>query len=215
MAAAMRFDLSMPPAAVLVFDEALMPRRSRKQRPQHPFRALSTLKEGVAMVCANGPGAPSAAVAIEFLAAFGVETVVAVGAAGDLNGSLPTVMHPVVGAVSDEGTSQHYSADLSADAALTDHLTLAADRAPLIALTTDVPFRHTRRRLEHHRARADVVEMECAALFAVAHTFNMRAGSLVVASDDFDGDQWSMRDRSDVNRELKAAVATAITAAGR
>lgn len=212
MARAAGFDLSIPSAAILVFDESLVPRPRRRNDvgPRHPFRRLSVLDEGVSVACAAGPGAPSAAVAVEFLAAFGVATVVAVGSAGDLHGSLPTAAHSITSAVSDEGTSAHYASDLSADQALCFSLTEAVGRPAITTLTTDVPFRHTPQRLEQHRSRADVVEMECAAVFAVARAFDMKAGALLVVSDHFEGNKWRLRGRPEVGRALVDAVATAV-----
>lgn len=211
MARAAGFEVTMPPAIVLVFDESLMPRTRRRKpaKPQHPFRQMAALNDQVSVVCAAGPGAPSAAVAMEFLAAFGAKTVVAVGSAGDLDGALAPTMYAVRSAVSDEGTSSFYSTDLSADGELSARLAERAGHDTITTLTTDVPFRHTPARLEQHRLVADVVEMECAAIFGVANAVGLRAGALLVVSDHFEADQWRMRDRAEVRRELQDAVATA------
>ena len=212
MAQAAGFEVTIPPAIVLVFDESLMP-RTRRRKPagsQHPFRQMAALDDQVSVVCAAGPGAPSAAVAMEFLAAFGAETVVAVGSAGDLHGSLSPSMHAVSSAVSDEGTSGFYSTDLSADAQLSTRLADRAGGDMITTLTTDVPFRHTAARLEQHRLVADVVEMECAAIFSVANAVGVRAGALLVVSDHFEASRWRMRDRAEVRRQLQDAVAAAV-----
>lgn len=217
MAAAAGFEPTLDRAAVLVFDETLVPGRQRKSDKKHPFRRTKSV-DGVSIVCAAGPGAPSAAVAVEFLAAFGVNTIVVVGSAGDLDGSLSIGPHPVMRAISDEGTSRHYDDNpgpsLEADHVLTTQLAAQTGNTPITTVTTDVPFRQTRIRLDQHRKVASTIEMECAAVFAASRHVGLRAGALLVVSDRFD-DEWRMADHAMVREELIAAVATAASALGR
>lgn len=210
------FDLTLPQSIILVFDESLVPRvRRRSRRPSsHPFRRIAELDDGLAVVCAAGPGAPSAAVAIEFIAAFGAQRVVSVGTAGDLHGRVSGT-HPVGATVSDEGTSPHYGTDTSPDPSIVAALAEVTSNQPLTALTTDVPFRHTPTRLKQHRDVADVVEMECAAIFAVARARDLRAGSLVVISDHFEDSTWRLNDRTATRTRLDEAVALATATLSR
>ena len=196
---ALGYDAELAKSVVLVYDAGLLPPRSttrKQQRSRHPFRQIGSLSNDVDIVVAAGPGAPVAAITVAFLAAFGVEQIVAVGTAGHLDTESPTSppeLHYVIDrAESDEGTSAHYSDDLTADRHLVTGLGKWFEGPPRIALTTDVPFRHTPTRLASHRERADVVEMECAALFAAAHHFSIAAAAVLVLSDLFDGNQWSL-----------------------
>jgi len=197
MARANRFDLELAEDIVLVFDISLLPKRSRSRRQRqatHPFRGVARLYDHVDMVVAAGPGAPVAAITMEFLAALGARRVVAVGIAGGLT---PQMTHatamPVAAAASDEGTSKHYVADhlrFESDAELLAALVKQTGRPGLTTLSTDAPFRHTPDRLASHRERATIVDMECSALFAAAQTFDIRAAALLVVSDTFDDTGW-------------------------
>jgi len=207
------FDLELAPSVLLVFDAALVPACSttRVQRKAlHPFRQVGSLHDGVDIVLAAGPGAPVAAITVEFLAHFGARTIVSVGTAGRLSeqDSESTTVHNVVAsAVSDEGTSGHYSTDLTADRALTAALAEIAGVAPCTTLTTDAPFRHTPARLNQHRQHAQVTEMECAALFAASHHFDVRTAALLTTSDEFADEGWRPLNRRVVNDALHEAVA--------
>lgn len=192
------FDLEPASSVVVVFDEALMTGR-RRRRGRHPFRQVTNVPgrwpNPVDQVLASGPGAAVAAVTVEFLAAFGVRRIVAVGTAGILDASTPRLLdRPLVvaRAESDDGTSRHYhtTGDIAANEELTAALVDGLVGESVVAMTTDVPFRHTPARLAEHRRRADVVEMEAAALFAAARRLGVAAGAVVVASDRFIGDSW-------------------------
>ena len=194
MADTFDYDLQLAEAVVLVYDSSLVSARAatrQQRRAHHPFRAVGTLRDGIDIVVAAGPGAPVAAITVDFLAQFGAKRIIAVGSAGVLE---PTSSAPrqivIERAESDEGTSAHYSTDLSADATLTETLVALVGGPTQVTVTTDVPFRHTPERLAAHRARASLIEMECAALFAAAHAANVAAGALVVPSDSFHGDRW-------------------------
>jgi uridine phosphorylase len=221
MAAAARLRPRVAPAVVLVFDETLVPGsrvarahglvRTLRRGPgtysdPRPFRRVTEIREGVSLVCAPGPGAPVAAITVEFLAAFGVRRIIAVGTAGDLHGAASATAVPVGLAVSDEGTSKHYGADLRADEELTVLLASRLGRSPVATVTTDVPFRHTPDRLARHRSQALVIEMECAAVFAAARTFDIRAAALLVVADRFSEDTWHLPDGEATRRELARTI---------
>lgn len=208
-------------SVVLVFDPSLVgdePRRRFRPAPSpKPFRKISQPHADVSVVAANGVGSPGAAVAVDFLAAFGVQHVVVVGVAGDLRGdrSRGTQAFAVAGAHSDEGTSRHYLNDdaggskLDAAPALVAALTTQTSRGPLTVATTDVPLRHTPTRLRMLRAHADLVDMECAAVFAAASAFGLSAAALLVVSDHFTDDGWCAA-QGDVTNATRAAVADAV-----
>ena len=145
-------------------------------------------------------GAPAAAIVLEGAIARGVRQVLVVGAAGSLQPHLPigsTVI--VTGAEREDGTSHHYlpaGEVMAADPALTGRLEACAGArgaAPVLgrAWTIDAPYRETVGAIRRHRAAGvAVVEMEAAALFAVAHVRGARAGLIVAVSDELFGAAW-------------------------
>jgi uridine phosphorylase len=147
-------------------------------------------------------GAPAAALVLEHAIARGVRRVLVVGAAGSLQPSLPIGTAVVVtGAEREDGTSHHYlpaGEVVGADPGLTDLLELCAqDRglAPVRgrAWTIDAPYREMTGGIVRHRAAGvAVVEMEAAAMFAVARVRGVRAGLSVVVSDELFGDRWNV-----------------------
>lgn len=210
--AAAGYELAVSSSVVLAMDPSLVPTRARLQRSRrqhHPFRAVTRLVDGVDLVVAAGPGAAVSAITVELLHAFGVRRVVAVGTAGLLHhdGRPPERLRHVVGrAESDEATSAHYGGHHRPDGGLTDMLVTEFGGPPVVALTTDVPFRHTPDRLAQHRARADVIEMEAASLFAAAKHCEIKAGAVVVSSDGFIGDRWEI-----LNHDPSPTLATTAT----
>jgi uridine phosphorylase len=147
----------------------------------------------VALVADFGIGAPVAAVMLEDLIALGCRRVVSMGTTGGMDPSLQVGDLVVcTDAIRDEGTSHHYlpaGEPARADVELTDALAAELDRrdephrrAP--AWTTDAPYRETKEEvLRHVEAGVPVVEMEAAALFAVAQVRGAQVGSLLVVSD--------------------------------
>lgn len=203
------FDLELAPSVVLVYDQSLVPPRATKRHHRthtHPFRQVGSLASTVDIVVAPGPGAPVAAITVEFLASLGAREIVTVGQAGLLRELEADTAYVIERAESDEGTSRHYSNILEASNQLTGALTDAIGGSPRVALSTDVPFRHTPLRLASHRNRADFVEMECAAIFSTAHHFGLTAGAVLVPSDAFSGSGWRQLDSTMVQRTLQQTV---------
>lgn len=197
----------LAPACVLSFDASLVsgPRRFQR-RSVHPFRSVVQRSAEFAVVAAAGPGAPSAAVTVELLAAMDVRQCIAIGRAGALDPDLAGGEQLVVErAISDEGTSARYGGHLRADAKLTGDLCGIVARDPVVAVTTDTPFRHTAAAIGRLRTQASVIEMEAAALFAAAASVGMQMALLVVVSDHYQP-QWHMADSSIVSSQLAAAL---------
>ena len=171
-----------------------------------------------------GVGAPLAAMFLEELAAMGVRSVVAVGGAGALLPEL-TLGHAVVlgSALRDEGTSFHYLPPgrvVQADPAGVEAIraTLHAEDVPHVvgrSWTTDAVFREAPDRVARRRAEGcAVVEMEAAALLAVARARGVAFGQLLLAADSLAGPEWEHRGwtsareaRSGLFRLALAAVA--------
>lgn len=145
-------------------------------------------------------GAPAAVLLLELAIARGVRTVVAVGSAGSLRPDLPTGGAVIVtGAEREDGTSHHYlpAGDVvTADPELSEQLRRRADAAGLRpacgrAWTIDAPFRETVGAIRRHREGGVlVVEMEAAAMFALARVRGIRIGLIVAVSDELSGTTW-------------------------
>lgn len=151
-----------------------------------------------------GVGAPMAAMALEALIAMGCRKFVACGGAGVLHPDLPPGMLLVArSAIRDEGTSYHYqppgrivTAGRAAFRALCEVLRESKHhfRTGLV-WTTDAFYRETRRRVHARRKEGCLaVEMEAAALFAVARFRGVELACLLYAADDLSGANWSQRE---------------------
>jgi uridine phosphorylase len=141
-------------------------------------------------VCCMGIGAPAVVAQLEVFAALGVRRFLSLGTAGGLNADLtPGDVIVLTGAIRDEGTSYHYidpGSDVGPDAGLTDELTRALARSDMrvrsgSTWTTDAPYRETVEEVIEFRRRGVLtVEMEAAALFAVARARGLPLASAVV-----------------------------------
>lgn len=185
-----------------------------------------------------GIGAPATALAAEKLAAAGARVFAGVGFAGSIS---PLVKRGTLFVASaaerDEGVSAHYAPPAPAEDAhplVAAALEFAVGEEPHAsrvgkAWTTDAPYRETVAKARAMRRRgADVVEMETAALFAVARFRGFRAGSLLVVTDElarFAADEvdmelgepaveyaWTPAPPGSVERESGAALRAALAA---
>jgi DeoD family purine-nucleoside phosphorylase len=132
----------------------------------------------------TGMGGPSAAVVAEELADLGVKRVLRVGTCGALVEELELgELVAVTEALACDGTSRALGAGerIAGDPGLT--AALAGDHAGLV-VTTDLFYEpDPSREPGWARAGALAVEMECAALFAVAARRGLAAGCLLAVSD--------------------------------
>lgn len=141
-----------------------------------------------------GIGAPATALVADKLHACGVDTFIGVGFAG--------VLHPLLQAgdilvvekaLGEDGTSRAYlegTDEVGADRTVKEAMELSLGQEPGAAFqcatvwTTDAPYRETVAKAKGYRARgAAAVEMETAALYAVARRRGFRAGAMLVLSD--------------------------------
>ena len=145
---------------------------------------------GLLTVQATGMGGPSAAIVVEELVDLGALTLIRIGTCGALSpgselGEL-VVARDVVAA---DGTSTALGARgrMAADRGLTDAL-VAAGAREVVAVSTDV-FYDLREGLhqEWRRLGAEVVEMEAAALLAVAQRRGVAAAVLLAVTDLLEG----------------------------
>ncbi|PKN92466.1 MAG: purine-nucleoside phosphorylase [Chloroflexi bacterium HGW-Chloroflexi-6] len=150
-----------------------------------------------------GVGAPIAAALLEEAIAFGCRNFVAVGGAGVLEKGLEVgKLILVSAAVRDEGTSYHYlppAREVTANPAAAAAIESVLQRKGLPyhkakTWTTDAPYRETQAMVAARRTEGCfTVEMEAAALMAVAQFRGVTLGQVLYAGDDLSGDEWDNR----------------------
>jgi uridine phosphorylase len=149
-----------------------------------------------------GIGAPAAALLLEDSVARGLRNVLVVGSAGSLQRHLPigsTVI--VTGAEREDGTSHYYlpaGEIVSAApelAAVLEECSATHGGGPVRgrSWTINAPFREAIGAIRRHReGGVSVVEMEAAAIFAVARVRGVRAALIVAVSDELFGHELNM-----------------------
>jgi len=137
-------------------------------------------------VQSTGMGGPSAAIVAEELIDLGARTLVRIGTCGALVPELALGdLLAVETAVSADGASQGLGANgqVSADAALTEALVGAGAR-PATVVSTDLFYDPRDDLPDRWRAAgAQAVEMEAAAILAVARRRGVRAATLLAVTD--------------------------------
>jgi len=138
-------------------------------------------------------GAPLTAIVAEELISLGVKEFLILGSAGSLNKNLGLgELVLCTKAVRDEGTSYHYlknSVFVASDIELNNRLTEFAKLHKIelrkgITWTIDAPYMETQQELDYYRMLGvSTVEMEAAALFAVAKKRKVRASAIFTISD--------------------------------
>lgn len=201
-------DTQIPPNVVMCYSPSLSrsiaERRDARQIPSPAAGTFHLLEETdgrVGVAGGFGIGAPAAAAVLETLTALGVERFISIGAAGTLQPHVragDTML--CTAAVRDEGVSHHYLEPAllaHPSETLTQRLgsTLAVADVPFVegaTWTIDAPYRETVAEARHYQAQGVVaVEMEAAALFAVASYRSVDAASAFVASDSLAGTKWT------------------------
>jgi uridine phosphorylase len=157
------------------------------------LRRLPSTQGRIGVVGQFGIGAPAAAAALEELAALGTARFISIGTAGSLQRDLPVGGVVVCeDAIRDEGVSHHYlpPAKLaSASAGLTSAFKAALRDVSVYfrsgtAWTIDTPYRETVAEARHYQAEGVLcVEMEAAALFAVAEVRGVEVAAAFTMSD--------------------------------
>ncbi len=154
-------------------------------------------------LCQAGVGAPLAAGFLEELIAVGCRNFIVCGGSGVLDRAIAVghLLVPTV-AVRDEGTSYHYlppsrevQANVEGLAAIERTLQGAGvDYLLCKTWTTDAFYRETVARIRQRKAEGCLaVEMEAAALFAVAQFRGAKLGQILYGGDDISGDAWDSR----------------------
>ncbi len=160
-------------------------------------------------------GAAGSAALLEELIAMGIKKFIVCGAAGVLQKGIQ-VGHLVVpyAALRDEGVSYHYAApsrEIECDPHAVEVMerSLQREKIPYIKAktwTTDAFYRETEDKVALRVAEGCVtVEMEAAALYAVAHFRRVTLGQLLFGGDDLSGVEWDARrwsSREEIRRSL-------------
>jgi uridine phosphorylase len=150
-----------------------------------------------------GVGAPISAGLLEEAIAFGCRKFIACGGCGVLDKDI-AVGHLIVvsSAVRDEGVSYHYlppAREVTANAdAVRTLVKILDDRGVPYRVgktwTTDAPYRETAGKIRKRKEEGClVVEMESAALIAVAQFRNVNFGQALYGGDDLSGVEWDHR----------------------
>lgn len=186
----------------------------RSEMGAQPVYVISHAERELAIV-QPGVGAPLAGGFLEELIAKGCNRFIACGGAGVLDRDI-AAGHLLVpdSAVRDEGTSYHYlpparevAADTRAVAAIEQVLSEhGVGYLRCKTWTTDAFYRETPDKVARRRQEGCLcVEMEAAALFAVAQFRDVPLAQILYAGDDVSGMDWEHRDwhiRHDVRKQI-------------
>ncbi len=178
---------------------------------------LITSKQGDKGICIAGPyiGAPYGSMLLESLIAVGIKKVIVLGWCGAVSEKLNVgdILIPQR-AIVDEGTSHNYQEATESifytkpDMEFSDQLSKELDRRKMNHLkstiwSTDAIYRETKKKVDLFKnLGADAVEMECSALFAVAHYRQIQIGAALVVSDSVASKDWDPGFR---NKKFKTA----------
>lgn len=209
-----RRGIDVPERAVLCFfgdvvdklvedGRAVLLFHAQSEMGQHPVFEFQWGGQRIALF-QPGLGAPFAAAFLEEVIAHGCRKFIVCGGCGVLDGeiALGHVLVPV-SAIRDEGTSYHYlpperevaptpSALAAIEATLKD---LGVEYLTTKTWTTDGIYRETREKVTRRRTEGCLtVEMEAAALFAVAKFRGVELAQMLFAGDDLSGEMWNSRD---------------------
>ena len=164
------------------------------------FYLLKRTNGQVALSTAFGIGAPVVAALADQCAALGVKQFAMIGMAGGLQPELSAGSLVICNqAIRGEGVSPHYlpphpTVDASGEMAsgLSELLTKRNRSHSLGTVwTTDAPFRELRKEvLKYQRAGVLAVDMEAAALFAVAGSLALSAIAMFSIADQLSGGEW-------------------------
>jgi len=179
-------------------------------------------------VCSTGIGSPSAAIAVEELAAVGCETFIRVGTTGALQSGIDIGdMVVATGAAKDEGTTERYEAkaipavpDYGVLSALVDAAEANGEDVHVGPVATDDAFyAETDEYVDAWEAAGlQCVEMEAAAIFSLARRKGLAAGAICTVDGNLvegtqkgetDGDELPEKAKNNVERAIDIALTAA------
>jgi len=154
---------------------------------RRPVFLSEVLYGGEGALAGPALGAPQAVMLLENLIAAGVRECLVYGWAGALREEVPLgELFAIEKAFSAEGTSRFYSSEEEFFPDLSDGLrAVLAELAPLRGSTVslDAPYRETVSFCKHWGKRVEMVDMEVAALYAVARFRKIKILALLTISD--------------------------------
>ena len=166
------------------------------------FHLLKRTNGEIALSTGFGIGAPVIAGLTDEFAALGVQQFMLIGMAGGLQPDLTTGSLVLsTEAIRGEGVSQHYlpshptvEASETMVRSLSENLTRMNQTHKMgTTWTTDAPFRELRRDVLAHQERGVLaVDMEAAAMLAVARSLNLSAVAMFSIADQLAGGEWRM-----------------------
>jgi uridine phosphorylase len=223
-------DRAAPEAVILSYQASLFEHVCKTHRVtaaegyfSRNLRYLEDEKGRIAIAGNFGVGSPAAAVMLEELIAFGARRFISVGTAGSLLADLsPGSLVLCDSALRDEGTSYHYlpgGGPVYPSETLTSRLRSALASRGLAfregaSWTTDAIYRETAAEVLLHSGRgALVVEMEAAALFAVARFRSCLIAACFSVSDTLAELAWRPEFHAETTQEgLEAIFGAALEA---
>jgi len=162
-----------------------------KKTKTKPFGEIHQLEDKAILY--RCVGAPTTVMALERLVASGTRKILFLGFCGSLNPEIHILdAVSITEAFSDEGTSKHYFHSASifrSSSRMRKEVETALNSRQLpfhqaVAVTTDAPYRETRKWLQDKRKKKiDVVDMEISAVFALAAYHRIPAAALLLVSD--------------------------------
>ena len=215
----------IPRDIIIIYDPGLFKRITARYAPQKTGQPLygATLyryKE-ITIARMKGIGAPHAAAVLEELIACGGKRFFNVSTAGGL--AKPGI-YLCTKALRDEGTSRHYLKparyafpDQELFNTVAEELNKAEveySRAP--TWTTDAPYRETREEItSYSREGIATVDMETAALFAVAACRRVQCVSMFAVSDLLSGEWEPLFHKTGVKKQLDTIFEIAAVSLGK
>jgi uridine phosphorylase len=199
------------------------------------YRVVNASYDGRSLsICSTGIGSPSAAIAVEELAAVGVETFLRVGTCGALQAGIDVGDVVVAtGAAKDEGTTGRYEADTVPAVPSYDCLAALVDAAEAVetdgdgsvhvgpVATDDAFYAETDAYVtEWETAGLKAVEMEAAAIFTLARRKGRSAGAICTVDGNLiagtqkgetDDEELPEAARDNVGRAIAIALEAAAT----
>ncbi|MFB6252191.1 MAG: nucleoside phosphorylase [Halobellus sp.] len=186
------------------------------------YKIVNATYEGVPLtICSTGIGCPSAAIAVEELAAVGVETLIRVGTTGALQRGIDIGdMVVATAAAKEEGTSKRYEDSVIPAVPDYDVLTALVDSAerngedvhvgPIVS--DDAYYNESEAYVEKwEAANLLAVEMEAAAVFSITRRKGLAAGAICTVDGNLvEGTQKGADSESELPEKAKNNVERAI-----